>query len=74
MDKRKDGRKDGQKNRQTGPISWDPSGQGQGSNNTDNSRFVLKTKYDTDKSDLEKKINDTSVLVKKQITMLKLVK
>ena len=27
--------------------------------------FVLKTKYDTDKSDLEKKISDSSVLVKK---------
>ena len=28
-------------------------------------RFVLKTKYDTDKSKLEKKIPDTSELVKK---------
>ena len=27
-------------------------------NNIDSSRFVLKTKYDTDKSDLEKKIID----------------
>ena len=27
--------------------------------------FVLKTKHDTDKSDLEKKIPDTSTLVKK---------
>ena len=27
-------------------------------NNIDTSGFVLKTKYDTDKSDLEKKIND----------------
>ena len=41
-------------------------------NNIDTSGFVLKTKYDTDKSDLEKKISDadkkipgTSGLVKK---------
>ena len=34
-------------------------------NNVDISGFVLKTKYDTDKSDLEKKIPDTSELVKK---------
>ena len=34
-------------------------------NNIDISGFVLKTKYDTDKSDLEKKIPDTSGLVKK---------
>ena len=32
-------------------------------NNIDNSGFVLKTKYDTDKSDLENKIADTSNLV-----------
>ena len=45
------------------------------------SGFVLKTKYDTNKSDLEKKIDDadkktpdTSGLVKKQIAILKLVK
>ena len=31
----------------------------------DISRFVLKTKYDTDKSELENKISDTSGLVKK---------
>ena len=31
----------------------------------DTSAFVLKTKYDTDKSKLEKKIPDTSGLVKK---------
>ena len=50
-------------------------------NNIDTSGFVLKTKYDTDKSDLEnkisdadKKIPDTSGLVKKQIIMLKLLK
>ena len=34
-------------------------------NNIDISGFVLKTKYDTDKSELEKKIPDTSRLVKK---------
>ena len=49
--------------------------------NNDISGFVLKAKYDTDKSDLEKKfsnrdkkIPDTIELVKKQIVMLKLVK
>ena len=34
-------------------------------NSIDTSRFVLKTKYDTDKSELENKILDTSGLVKK---------
>ena len=34
-------------------------------NSIDTSRFVLKTKYDTDKSELENKIPDTSGLVKK---------
>ena len=34
-------------------------------NAIDTSRFVLKTKYDTDKSELENKIPDTSSLVKK---------
>ena len=50
-------------------------------NNIDTSEFVLKTKYDTDKSDLEKKISDgdkkfpdTNELLKKQIILLKLVK
>ena len=49
-------------------------------NNIDTSRFVLKNKYDTDKSDLEKKrdadkkIPDVSGLLKKQIKMLKLLK
>ena len=51
-------------------------------NNIDIRGFVLKTKYDTNKSDLEKnksdadkKIPDTSGFVKKkQIQMLKLVK
>ena len=34
-------------------------------NNIDTSGFVLKTKYDTDKSELENKIPDVSNLVKK---------
>ena len=34
-------------------------------NSIDTSAFVLKTKYDTDKTELEKKIPDTSGLVKK---------
>ena len=34
-------------------------------NNIDTSGFVLKTKYDTDKSELENKISDTSGFVKK---------
>ena len=34
-------------------------------NNIDTVGFVLKTKYDTDKSESEKKIPDTSALVKK---------
>ena len=34
-------------------------------NNIDTTGFVLKSKYDTDKSDLEKKISDTNNLVKK---------
>ena len=43
-------------------------------NNIDNSGFVLKTKYQTDKSELEKKITDISDLVKKQIRIIKLLK
>ena len=50
-------------------------------NNIDTSGFVLKIKYDTDKSDLEKKISDedkkiseTNGLITKQIIMLKLLK
>ena len=35
------------------------------------SAFVLKTKYDTDKSELKMKILILLVLLKKQITMLK---
>ena len=34
-------------------------------NNIDTSRFVLKTKYDTDKLELDNKIPDISGLVKK---------
>ena len=44
-------------------------------NSIDTSGFVLKTKYDTGKSELEKKIPDTSGPVKKrQITILKSLK
>ena len=50
-------------------------------NNIDPTGLVLKTKYDADKSDLEKKtsdaekkIIDTNNFVKKQNSMLKLVK
>ena len=50
-------------------------------NNIDFSGFVLKTKCDTDKSDLEKKIGDADKkfltlreLLKKQIIMQKLLK
>ena len=43
-------------------------------NNVDTSGFVLKTKYDTDKSELEKKIPDTSgIAKKKQAIMLRLL-
>ena len=42
--------------------------------NIDNSDFVLKTKHQTDKTELEKKIRDTSDLVKKQIIILKSLK
>ena len=38
------------------------------------SKFVSKTKYDTDKSELENEIPDTSGLVKKTITILKSLK
>ena len=43
-------------------------------NNIDTSDFVLKTKYSTDKTELENKIPDTSNLVKKLITIPKLLK
>ena len=44
-------------------------------NNIVTSDFVLKTKYQTDKTELEKKIPDSSGLVrKKQIIILKLLK
>ena len=50
--------------------------------NIETSGFVLKTKYDTDKSSLEKKISDADeifqllveLLKKKQIIMLKILK
>ena len=44
-------------------------------NSIDISRFVLKIKYNTDQTELEKKIPDSSGLVKKkQITILKSLK
>ena len=43
-------------------------------NDIDTSGFVLKTKYDKDKSELDNKIPDTSGLVKITIMMLKLLK
>ena len=44
-------------------------------NNIDTTVFVLKTKFQTDKTELENKIPDTIELVKKkQITMLKSLK
>ena len=43
-------------------------------NNIDTGDFVLKTKYNAEKTELEKKIPDTSDLVKKQITILKPLK
>ena len=36
-------------------------------NNIDISGFALKTKYDTDKSELEKKIPDTTDLLKNRL-------
>ena len=50
-------------------------------NNADTSRFALETKYDKDKSDVEKKISDADKKffvpvdsLEKQIIMLKLLK
>ena len=43
-------------------------------NNIDTSGFVLKTKYDVDKAELEKKFLIRVILLKNQIMMLKLVK
>ena len=43
-------------------------------NNIDTSGFVLKTKYDPDKSEREKKILILVILLKRQIIILKLVK
>ena len=42
-------------------------------NNIDTNGFVLKTEYDADKTESEKKIRDTSKLAKNQIIMLKLM-
>ena len=42
-------------------------------NNIDTGGFVLKTKYDTDKSEIENKIPDVNNLVKKLIITLKLL-
>ena len=42
-------------------------------NNIDTSDFVSKTKYQTDKTETKNKIPDTSDLVKKQTTILKLL-
>ena len=42
-------------------------------NNIETSDFVLKTKYSTDKTELKNKISNTSGLVKKLITILKLL-
>ena len=39
-------------------------------NNIDTSDFVLKTKYNTDKTELENKTPDTSGLVKKKLIMI----
>ena len=43
-------------------------------NNIDTSEFVLKTSYDTDKTELEKKILILVGLLKRQIIMLKSLK
>ena len=43
-------------------------------NSIDTSAFVLKTKYDTDKTELEKKILVLVVWLKRQIKMLKSLK
>ena len=43
-------------------------------NNIDTSDFVSKAKYQTDKTERQNKIPDTSDLVKKQTTILKLLK
>ena len=43
-------------------------------NSIDTSRFVLKTKYDRDKAEIENKILILAVLLKRQIIMLKSLK
>ena len=42
-------------------------------NSIDTNSFVLKVTYNTDKTELENEIPDTSGLVRKRITMLKLL-
>ena len=42
-------------------------------NSIDTNSFVLKTTYNSDKTEWENKIPDTSGLVRKRITMLKLL-
>ena len=39
-------------------------------NNIDTSEIILKTKYDADKLELEKKISDTINMLKNQIIIL----
>ena len=43
-------------------------------NNFDTSRFILKTKYDADKIELEKKFLILVILLKNQTIILKLMK
>ena len=43
-------------------------------NSIDTSALVLKTKYDTDETELENRIPNTSSFVKRQTTMVKLLK
>ena len=43
-------------------------------NNIDTSGFVLKTKYETNKSELEKKFLILVMLLKRQIIILRLIK
>ena len=43
-------------------------------NNIDTSRLVLKTRWNTDKLELEQKIPDTSGIQNKQLIVLELVK
>ena len=43
-------------------------------NSIDTRRFVFKTKYNTDKTELKSETPDTSALLEKQITILKSLK